>query len=154
MRSEPDIKWIMQTVREAAWAPLLVLCPVVAAEKIFDAFKRFPWIDVPAHFFGGIAVTYFFWCAFTNAQSLAGHLRNVSQAVLALACTASTAILWEIVEFLSDRLLLTHLQHGAGDTLSDLVFGLAGSVAYLVLRRAFAAPPGAHASPEPPDERA
>jgi len=154
MRNEPDIRWIGQTLREAAWAPLLVLCPVVLADGIFDAFARFSWFDIPAHFLGGIAATYFFWCAAANARSLAGHFPKVSHAVLALGCTASTTILWEILEFLSDRLLRTHMQRGPGDTLSDIVFSLAGGVAYLVLRRAFAAPPGAHASREPPDERA
>lgn len=154
MRNEPDIKWIVQTLREAAWAPLLVLCPVVLAEGIFDAFTRFPWVDIPAHVLGGIAATYFFWRAAANARSLAGHFTQVSPAVLALGGTASTTILWEILEFLADRLLRTQMQHGLGDTLSDIVFSLAGGAAYLVLRRAYAASSGAQASPEPPDERA
>jgi hypothetical protein len=93
----------------------------------------------PTHFFGGVAVTYFFWCASANAQSVAGRLPNVSQAVLAFGCTTTTTILWEIFEFVSDRLLGTHMQHGPGDTWSDVFFGLAGGVAYLVLRRSFAA---------------
>ena len=154
MRNEPDIRWIVQTLREAAWAPLLVLCPVVLAEGIFDVFTRFPWVDIPAHVLGGIAATYFFWRAAANAGSLAGHFPNVSHAVLAVACTASATILWEISEFLADRLLRTQMQHGPGDTVSDIVFSLAGGVAYLVLRRAYAAHLGAQASPGPPDERA
>ena len=135
MRSELDSRWIAQTLREAAWAPLLVICLVVAAAEMFDAYTRFPSLDVPTHFLGGIAVTYFFWCAFANAQPVAGHLPNVSQAVLAFGCTAGTTILWEIFEFLSDSLFGTQLQHGVGDTVSDISFGLAGGVAYLVLRR-------------------
>lgn len=145
MRNEPDIRWIVQTFREAAWAPLLVLCPVVLAEGIFDVFTRFPWVDIPAHFLGGIAATYFFWRAAANARSRAGHFPKVSHAVLAVGCTAGTTILWEISEFLADRLLRAHMQHGLEDTLSDIVFSLAGGVAYLVLRRAYAAPPGAQA---------
>lgn len=154
MRNEPDIRWIVQTLREAAWAPLLVFCLVVVAVRIFDAYTRLPWLDVPTHFLGGIAVTYFFWFAFANARSVAGHLPNLRPAVLAFGCTAGTAILWEILEFSSDRLLGTQLQHGVGDTVSDIVFGLAGGVAYLFLRRWFAASPGAQASPAPPDEKA
>jgi hypothetical protein len=145
---------MVQTLRKAAWAPLLVFSLVVVAEWIFHAYTRFPSLDIPTHFFGGIAVTYFFWCASANTQPVADHLPNVSQAVLAFGCTASTTILWEIFEFLSDRLLGTHMQHGLRDTLSDVFFGLAGGVAYLVLRRSFAAPSSAHASPEPPDEGA
>ena len=135
MRNEPGIGWIVQALREAAWAPLLVFCLVIAAVGIFDAYTRVPSLDIPTHFLGGIAVTYFFWCAATNAQSAAGHLPNMRPAVLAFGCTASTTILWEILEFLFDRLLGTQLQHGLGDTVSDILFGLAGGIAYLVLRR-------------------
>ncbi|HEY5291715.1 MAG TPA: hypothetical protein VIJ43_05310 [Burkholderiales bacterium] len=151
MRNESDIRWIVQTLREAAWAPLLVLCPVVIAEGIFDLFTRFPWVDIPTHFLGGIAVTYFFWCASANAQSIAGHIPKVSHAVLAFGCTASTALLWELVEFLLDRFLGAHMQHGLGDTSSDIFFGLAGGVAYLILRRWFATSSTAHVLAEPPD---
>jgi hypothetical protein len=138
MRKEPDIRWIVQTLREAAWAPLLVLCLVLLASGIFDAYTRFPWVDMPTHFLGGIATTYFFWRAATNAPSVAGHFPKVSYAVIAFGCTAGTAILWEVYEFLSDRLLGTYMQHGLGDTSSDIFFSLAGGVAYLVLRRRFA----------------
>jgi len=151
MRNEPDISWIVQTLREAAWAPLLVLCPVVIAEGIFDVFTRFPWVDIPTHFLGGIAATYFFWRAFANARSAAGHFPKVNHAVLAFGCTASTTILWEIFEFLADRFLGTQMQHGLGDTSSDIFFSLAGGVAYLVLRHRFATSSTAHALAEPPD---
>jgi hypothetical protein len=152
MPGTPESRWIRQTLREAAWAPLLVLCAVVVIDKIFDAFARFPWFDVPAHFLGGIAATYLFRCAAANARFLAGPLPSISQEFIAFACTAGTAMLWEAFEFVSDRLMLTNLQHGSGDTLSDLVFGLAGGAAYVVLRRAFSAPPGAHASVGPADD--
>lgn len=154
MRNEPDIRWIVQTLREAAWAPLLMLCAAVLAEKIFDAFNRFPRIDIPTHFLGGMAITYFFWRAFANAQSVAGHFPKVIRVVLAFVCMVSATILWEVLEFLSDRLLGTHMQHGLGDTSSDILFSLAGGLAYLVLRRPLAQSTGAHALREPPDERA
>jgi hypothetical protein len=154
MRNQPDNRWIVQTLREAAWAPLLVFCLFLAAAGIFDAYTRFPPLDVATHFFGGVAVAYFFWCASANAQSVAGHLPNVSQTGLAFGCTAGTTILWEIFEFLSDRFVGTRLQHGAEDTWLDIIFGLAGGVAYLVLRRSFAASPSTHAPRGPPDERA
>ena len=143
MRNEPDIRWIVRTLREAGWAPLLVLCPVVLADWLFDAFARLSWFDIPTHILGGIAATHFFWRAAANARSIAGRFAKVDQAILAIGGTAGMTILWEIFEFLSDRLLHAHMQHGPGDTLSDIVFSLAGGVAYLILRRAFAARPGA-----------
>jgi hypothetical protein len=135
MRNDPDIGWIVRTIREAAWAPLLVLFPVFLADWTFDVFTRLPWFDIPTHLLGGVAATYFFWRAAANAASVAGRFQSVSHAVFALACTTGATILWELFEFLSDRLLRTRMQHGMGDTLSDIFFSLAGGVAYLVLRR-------------------
>jgi hypothetical protein len=139
MRNDSNIGWIALTLREAAWAPLLVLGPVFLADWTFDVFIRFPWFDIPAHLLGGVAATYFFWRAAANARSVAGRFPKLSHAAFALACTAGATILWESFEFFSDRLLRTRMQHGLGDTLSDIVFSLAGGAAYLVLRRVFAA---------------
>lgn len=119
-----------------------MLLPVFLADWAFDVFTRLPWFDIPTHLLGGVAATYFFWRAAANARSVAGRFPQVNHAAFALACTASATILWEIFEFLSDRLLQTRMQHGVGDTLSDIVFSLAGGAAYVFLRRAFAAPPG------------
>jgi hypothetical protein len=53
--------------------------------------------------------------------------------VIAFVCAITVTILWEFFEFLSDRFLGTHTQHGLGDALSDIFFSLAGGVVYLVL---------------------
>jgi len=119
-----------------------VLCAVVLAAGLFDMYTRFPWIDIPTHFLGGIAVTYFFWHASANAQSVARQFANVGQSVLSLGGTAAMSILWELFEFLADHLLGAHMLHGLADTSSDIFLGLAGGVAYLVLRRWFAASTG------------
>ena len=146
MQNAPRIPWLRQTLREAAWGPLLVLFAVVAGIRAYDAFTRFPWIDVPAHFIGGIAATSFYRRAIVNAALLRGDSSKAREGLLAFACTAGTAVLWESFEFTSDRLLLTSLQHGMGDTLSDLAFGVAGALAYLTLRRLAAAPPASRGS--------
>jgi hypothetical protein len=152
MRTQTNVEWILRTFREAAWAPLLVLALFLAGAGLFDAYTHFPPLDKPTHFFGGLAVTYFFWCGWGQASSPAAYLPRVSQAAFAFGCTAVTALIWEIFEFLSDRFLATHMQHGPEDTLSDVFFGLAGAVVYLLMRRSRAASAGAPALPEPPDE--
>lgn len=154
MRIRPNIQWILRTLREAAWAPLLVFVLFLAAAGLFDAYARIPGLDKPTHFFGGLAVMYFFWCGWSQARSLAGYFPKLSQPAFAFGGTAATAILWEIYEFLSDHFLATHLQRGVEDTLSDVFFGLAGAAVYLLLRRSRAAPAGAQALPDPPDEGA
>ncbi|MEK7752070.1 MAG: hypothetical protein AAB654_09160 [Acidobacteriota bacterium] len=85
MPGTPASRCIRQTLREAAWAPLLVLCAVVVIDKIFDAFARFPWFDVPVHFLGGIDVTCLFRCAAANADArlVAGLLPDIRQEFIA-----------------------------------------------------------------------
>lgn len=154
MRNKPDRRWIVRSLREAAWAPLLVLCLVLLAERVFDAYTRFPWIDIPTHFVAGIAVTHFFWCAAVNAPSVGSPCAKVSHAVLALGGTVTMALLWELFEFLADRFLGAHMQHGLGDTSSDMFFSLAGGVAYLLLQRWRTATTRPQALPDSPDEKA
>ena len=134
MKHELELRWIALTLRQAAWAPVLVFCTFVSAQGLFDLFVLFPSADIPTHFLGGLAITYFFWRAAANARSIAGHFSSASPSLLVFGCTASAAILWEALEFLSDTLLGTRMQHGAQDTASDIFFGLAGALTYLMLR--------------------
>lgn len=152
METRPSIRWILRTLREAAWAPLLVLTLFLAAVGLFDAYRHFPPLDKPTHFCGGLAVAYFFWCAWGHGRALASYFPKAGQPAFALGGTAVAAILWEIYEFLSDRYLATRMQHGLEDTLSDVFFGLAGAAVYLLVRRSRAVPAGTQASPGPPDE--
>ena len=138
MRNEPE-RWMLRSVREAAWAPLLVLGAVGVAAAGLDLYTRWPWLDMPTHFVGGIAVTYFFWRAGAHAPWFARRHANAGRALVALAGTASMALLWEAFEFVADRFLGGHMQHGLMDTAADIILGLAGGVAYLALRSWFTA---------------
>jgi hypothetical protein len=133
------MKFIVATFREAAWAPLTVLCTSFVAAHFFDAYTRFPALDMPAHFCGGLAAAYFLWRALANAQS-AGYAIKANPVIVVFAGTAVIAILWEVFfELLADHFFRYSMQHGMRDTLSDLFFGLAGGFTYLVVRRSFAA---------------
>jgi hypothetical protein len=134
-----NFRWIAQTLLEAAWAPVLVFCLFLVALHAFDLYRHYPWVDVPTHFLGGLAMAFFFWRAVANARTIAGLATRVNPVSLVMGCTAGAAILWEVFEFLSDQFLGTRTQHGMGDTLSDIVVGLGGGAAYFVLRRPAAA---------------
>jgi hypothetical protein len=60
--------WIFDTLREAAWAPLMVL-GVYGLGLTFHVFKLFPPLDIPTHFLGGVAITYFY---FAGTQMVRG----------------------------------------------------------------------------------
>lgn len=133
--------WLKHAIHQSAWAPLLVLLFYAIAAKGFNAYLIYPWLDMPTHFLGGAAITYFFLCAINHGQALLGEIPVLIRKLLALGLTATTAIVWEFLEFLSDVALGTKMNLGVADTLADLFFGLLGGVVVIALQRAGAARP-------------
>jgi hypothetical protein len=125
--------WIKKTFRQSAWAPLAVFIFYAVAAKGFNAYIVFPWLDMPTHFCGGMAITYFYLVAITYSQVVIGDIPKLVQSLLALGLTAITAVVWEFLEYFSDMALDTKMNLGVADTLSDLFFGLIGGVVVLVL---------------------
>lgn len=120
-------RWIQKTLRQAAWAPALVFCFYVIAAKGLDAYIRFPNLDIPTHFIGGMAFSYFVTCLIENAQVVVGKIPANIIKQLAFTSTGSMVVFWEFYEFIYDRIFGTHTQLGINDTLSDMFFGLLGA---------------------------
>ena len=120
--------WLHSTFKQAAWAPLLVFVFYAVAAKGFNAYLAYPWLDMPTHFCGGLAITYFFSVGVARLQSIVGVIPMVIQRLLCVGLTAITAVVWEFLEFASDCVLGTKMNLGVSDTLSDLFFGLLGAV--------------------------
>lgn len=118
--------WIINTFRQAAWAPLAVFIFYAVAAKGFNAYILYPWLDMPTHFCGGIAITYFYLAAGANVQALIGRIPRPVHLLMSLGLTAITAVVWEFFEYTSDVVLGTKMNLGVSDTLSDLFFGLLG----------------------------
>ena len=116
--------WLRSTFQQAAWAPLVVFIFYAVAAKGFNAYIRFPWLDIPTHFCGGVAITYFFSVAIAHSQVRLGCIPNFIQLLLSVGLTAITAVVWEFLEFSADMALGTKMNLGVSDTLSDLFFGL------------------------------
>jgi hypothetical protein len=125
--------WLTGTFRQAAWAPLLVFIFYAVAAKGFNAYMLYPWLDMPTHICGGMAITYFFLVAAARFQERVGTTPKLMQRIASLGLTAIAAIVWEILEFSSDVLFGTKMNLGVSDTLSDLFFGLLGGVVMVVL---------------------
>jgi hypothetical protein len=120
--------WLRNTFQQAAWAPLAVFICYAVAAKGFNAYLLYPWLDMPTHFCGGVAITYFFLAGTAHSQVLIGRIPRIIQLLLSLGLTALTAVVWEFFEFSSDAVLGTKMNLGVRDTLSDLFFGLLGGV--------------------------
>lgn len=123
--------WLVRTLQRAAWAPLLLLISHAVASLGFNAYRLFPPLDMPAHFLGGVAATFFLREAARNAEEFVGGIPPTVKPLLLFSGFSSIAIFWEFLEFLSDRFLGTMLQSGLSDTFCDLSFGMLGSLTYL-----------------------
>lgn len=125
--------WIRNTFRQAAWAPLAVFVFYAVAAKGFNAYILYPWLDMPTHFCGGLAITWFYLAAAGHGQALAGAIPKPARLLMSLGLTAITAVLWEFLEYSSDVLLHTEMNLGVSDTLSDLFFGLLGGAVMVAI---------------------
>lgn len=118
--------WISNTFRKAGWAPLTVFVCYVVLASATDTYVLHHWLELPTHFCGGLAITYFYLAASAQVQPLTGAIPRPVRLMLALGLTAITAIVWELLEYFSDMLLHTRLNVDVPDIVSDLFFGLLG----------------------------
>jgi len=128
------ITWIFATLREAAWAPLSVVFFYLVGLAL-QWFDLFPWLDIPTHFIGGIAITYFYRSAIRNSQGIVGVISSFIQILLAFTCTGTTIILWEFYENLFDFFFGTHMVRGLEDTILDMFVGLLGALVLSAFNR-------------------
>ena len=119
--------WIFDTLREAAWAPLSVFGSYLLG-LAFRLFENFPFLDIPTHFLGGVAITYFYRVAIRHSQKLFGTIPFLIQLLFAFTCTGTTTILWEFYENIFDFFFGTQMVRGLEDTVIDLFLGLLGAL--------------------------
>lgn len=129
--------WPFRLLWRATWAPVAVVAAHCVAVLGFDAYERFPALDVPMHLIGGMAVAHFWRQLLPVIVEPAlerPELRHVER-VLVFGLVAVSAIGWELLELASDRLLGSALLRGLEDTLADLALGLIGGSLYLLAGR-------------------
>jgi hypothetical protein len=59
--------WLTTSLRHGVWAPGLVLAFWAVAAKGFDAYIKYPNLDIPTHLFGGLASAYFLMSALSTS---------------------------------------------------------------------------------------
>lgn len=128
------LDWISSTLREAGWAPLIILGAYGFAFSL-QLFKSFPPLDLPYHLFGGILLTYFYRVLIRHSQKLVGEIPRLVQIFFAITCTSTTTVLWEFYENLLDFFFGTHTVRGVQDTIVDLFLGLLGALIFSLLYR-------------------
>ena len=126
--------WVSSTLRESAWAPLGVVA-VYLIGLAFRLYLIFPPLDIPTHFLGGVAITYFYLSAIRNSQKFLGDIPLPVQVLLAVTSTGTTTVLWEFYENIVDYFFGTHMVLGLEDTLKDMFLGLLGAVVLALFQR-------------------
>ena len=121
------VDWFLATLRESAWAPLGVFGFYLVG-LVFDWYDRFPPLDIPTHFMGGAAITYFFRSAIKQSQKFLGDIPALIQVLFAFTCTGTTIILWVFYENAFDYLFGTTMVRGLEDTIVDMFIGMMGAL--------------------------
>jgi hypothetical protein len=126
--------WAIKSLIESGWAPIAVFVLHVLMAQVFNAYAKFPGIDIPMHFLGGIVIAYFFHRASINGSQLKllGTFHPATHVLLVFFATCTTAVFWEFAEFINDRYFGGHAQAGLVDTLRDMLMGISGGVALLL----------------------
>lgn len=119
--------WLVLTLRESAWAPISVFGIYLLALSI-GLYKLYPWLDIPTHFLGGVAITYLYRTAIRNSQEFLGPIPVLVQILFGFTCTGTTIILWEFLENILDFVFKAHNVLGLADTLKDMLMGLLGAL--------------------------
>ena len=129
-------RWMIASLRSVGWAPLSVFTFHVIAVVGWDIYSRFPDFDIPMHFLGGVAITYFLGGCYRTARQfeLLGNPEKVLYPVTVFGLTCVAAVVWEFAEFLMDRRFGTHSQPSLDDTLLDLLMGMSGGIVFLALQ--------------------
>ena len=133
-KTQKFFTWILVTLRESAWAPLGILA-FYAIGLALGLFDLFPPLDIPTHFMGGVAITYFFRSAIKHSQIFLGVIPTLIQTLFAFTCTGTTIILWEFYENAFDFLFGTTMVRGLEDTVVDMFVGLSGALVLSLFNR-------------------
>ena len=94
----------------------------------FGLFDLYPPLDIPTHFMGGVAITYFYRSAIRNSQKVVGDIPFPIQVILAITSTGTTTILWEFYENIMGRFFGFNMVRGMEDTIVDMAMGLSGAL--------------------------
>jgi hypothetical protein len=118
-----------------AWAPLAVFVVHVVLDGGLDVYTPRPWLDVPMHVVGGVAIAFFLRGAVDVLDAEAERSRHARLRTRLLVVTASmaVAVLWEFAEFALDRTLGSNLQVSLANTMQDLATGTLGAVVAVAL---------------------
>lgn len=122
-----------------AASPGLVV--LVAHSVLGELFGHEPYVDPVIHFSGGMAAAFFFWRLPPIFPGWLGTPAPLTRGLMAFGLTSAVAVVWELGEFVADIYLGTRIQRSLGNTMRDLVNGMAGGLVLVGAELRFPRPP-------------
>jgi hypothetical protein len=118
------------------WFPLLVFVTHVFLIRVPHLYGRWPHIDIPVHFLGGLSIAFFVSRCFQllPREPMSRSRVVVLELILIGSLTASAAVCWELAEFTIDRLLGTNVQVSLENTMIDMAMGVLGGIFLMLIR--------------------
>ena len=116
--------------------PIIVLSSHIILIPI-GAYTFYPWLDIPMHFLGGLSVylTYSMLFEWMKKKGEVGKMNELIFFLFMISLVVLTAVLWEFMEFILDRMTASYTQLGLADTMGDLFLGIIGGVfAYFIIK--------------------
>jgi hypothetical protein len=116
------------------WAPLLVLV-LHRLVYLFGVRQYFDWL---MHCSGGLAITFFCWKLLLRYGTVFGALNIMGRRCLAFTMGCTIGMVWELLEYASDVVRGTRIQHSVSETMMDMVNDICGAATAMVLIILFA----------------
>lgn len=115
--------------------PISVLGAHLIASKVLNLYMRFPNLDIPAHFVGGLSIAYTSTqiLSYLEKEKVTAPLNPVLSLVLIFSLTGTATVLWEFVEFIYDHLLDTNIQISLANTMQDQFMGILGGIVWMLI---------------------
>ena len=109
--------------------PTVVFLMHQVLARTTNYYGKYPWVDMPMHFMGGVAVTYGFHVLF-GEQPFAKGGSKLYYLLSLFALGVMMAVFWEFGEFMQDYLRGSNSQVGLGNTMRDLLLGGLGAATF------------------------
>jgi len=108
--------------------PILVYMVHLIARDVLHLYARYPNLDMPFHYIGGLSIAYTVSriLSYLESEKITTAINRIIFLVLLLSLTATTAVFWEFAEFISDQVLGTNLQPSIANTMQDQFLGILG----------------------------
>lgn len=109
--------------------------------SFFGHFLKFydsvPLWDKALHFFGSFTIAFFFYHVLLNDSKFWRSLSERMSQIVAFLLANFAGVLWEIAEFIADKVFCLNAQRGLDDTMFDLIFNVFGSYFSVRIARKF-----------------